>query len=139
MIYLGHTVRQGRLTPVSTKVAAILEFPPPQARKQVMTFLGMVGYYHQFCPNLSIVAASLTNLLQKTCKFECTTDCEEAFKRLKGLLVNAPTLRSPDYNSPFILHIDASDIGIGAVLLQEGAINVIHPVWYYSAKLKNIN
>lgn len=134
--YLGHTVGQGRLAPVSAKVAAILEFPPPQTRKQMMRFLGMIGYYRRFCPNLSVVAAPLTDLLRKNCKFEWTTDCEEAFKRLKGLMVNAPVLRSSDYNSPFILHIDASNIGIGAVLLQENATNVLHPVCYYSAKLK---
>lgn len=49
---------------------------------------------------------------------------------------HSPFLRSPDYHSPFILHIDTSDVGIGAVLLQEDTENVLHPICYYSAKLK---
>lgn len=83
--YLGHTVGQGQLALVSAKVVAIEEFPPPQTKKQVMRFLGMIGYYRRFCPNFSVVATPLTNLLRKNSKFEWTSDCKEAFRRLNAI------------------------------------------------------
>ena len=135
VVFLGHVVGQGKVAPVSAKVEAISKFPPPTTKKQVMSYLGMVGFYRKFCPNLSTIAAPLTNLLQKKVKFNWTKDCQEAFEKLKGLLISAPVLSTPDYSSPFIIHVDASDVGAGAVLLQKFN-EVLHPISYYSAKFK---
>ena len=64
--FLGHVVGQGQVKPVNAKVNAISEFPRPETKKQIMRFLGMVGYYRKFCPNFSHVAEPLTNLLKKS-------------------------------------------------------------------------
>ena len=64
-----------------------------------------------------------------------TPQCEEAFVELKRLLCSAPVLRAPDFSRVFILQTDASDRGIGAVLIQTDENEDDHPIAYFSKKL----
>lgn len=135
--YLGFCIGQGEVRPVDVKVRAIAEFPIPQDRKSIQRFLGMTGYYRRFCPNFSQVASPLTELTSSKMKFCWTKDCEIAFNRLKRLLSSSPVLKSPDFNQPFYLHIDASGYAVGAVLLQKSpSTDILHPISYFSSKLK---
>lgn len=117
--YLGHTVGQGQVRPLSAKVDAIAKFPPPSNKKQLMRFLGMIGFYRKFCSNFATVVQPLTQLLCKNSEFNWSDQCQLAFDNSKALLMNNPILITPDYDKPFKLAVDASDIGIGAVLYQE--------------------
>jgi hypothetical protein len=65
--------------------------------------------------------------------FVWTEQCQSAFEKLKAMLQNAPVLSAPDFNRPFKLAVDASDVA-GAVLLQEGQGGVDHPICYFSRK-----
>ena len=132
--YLGYTVGQGKVQPVNAKVKDIVKFPSPTNRKELLRFLGMSGYYRRFCKNFSAVALPLTRLLSKKVKFSWNSHCEEAFKKIKEMLINAPILRIPDYEKAFKLYVDASHDGIGGVLMQEHE-GIDHPVCYYSKKL----
>ena len=132
--YLGYEVGQGKVKPLTAKIDTIIEFPVPKTKKELMRFLGMAGYYRKFCRNFSDVVSCLTNLLCKNVKFVWTDDCQESFTRVKLLLQNPPILISPNYEKPFKLIIDASDIGAGAVVVQEDAQGIDHPVCYYSKK-----
>ena len=60
-------------------------------------------------------------------------ECEAAFQKLKATLVTAPVLKVPE---PFIVHSDASDVGLGVVLSQVGEDGEEHPIAYTSRKLK---
>lgn len=134
--YLGHTVGKGVVRPKSANVSAILAYPTPRTRKEVMRFLGMAGYYRRFCVNFSTVAAPLTNLTSHKVPFQWTPACEQAFQHLKLFLSSQPVLKAPNFSLPFHLQIDASGIGVGAVLLQaDQQTNVLHPVAYHSCKL----
>ena len=73
--FLGYIVGQGKITPVMAKVEAITSFPAPQAKRELMRFLGMAGYHRKFCRNFSIVTAPLTNLLKKQVPFNWTPAC----------------------------------------------------------------
>ena len=95
---------------------------------------GMAGYYRNFCLNFSDIAAPLTNLLSKKVKFVWTDDCQMAFDKVKLLLQKSPVLKSPDYEKPFKLIIDSSDVGTGSVLVQEASDGLDHPVSYFSKK-----
>jgi hypothetical protein len=53
VIFLGHEIGQGEIQPKYSKVKAILDFPEPQTKKELMRFLGMAGYYRRFCRNFS--------------------------------------------------------------------------------------
>ncbi|KAK3880561.1 hypothetical protein Pcinc_014957 [Petrolisthes cinctipes] len=134
---LGHVVGQGQLAPVSAKVEAIIQYPRPTSKKEVMRFLGMAGYYRRFCCNFPQVSSPLTDLLSTKRTFQWTDDCQKAFQSLKVLLSSAPVLRTPNQNKPFYIHVEASDLGVGAVLLQKKNDEVLHPLCYYSQKFKS--
>jgi hypothetical protein len=74
-------------------------------------------------------------LLSKRNKFLWTEKCQEAFDRLKAILKSAPVLTAPNFNQSFKLSVDASDVGVGAVLIQEDSNGIDHPVCYFSKKL----
>jgi hypothetical protein len=133
--YLGHQVGQGKVLPKEANVEAIDKLSVPTSRKEVMKFLGTVGYYRKFCRNFSEIAAPLTNLLQKNKRFEWSGKCQLAFESLKQLLMKPPVLLVPDYNKQFKLLVDACDIGTGAVLMQKGEDGLDHPLAYFSRKL----
>ena len=134
--YLGKQVGHGQVRPVNAKVTAVLEYPCPATRRELRRFLGMVGYYC-FCRNFSVVVAPLTSLCSPAVPFVWTTACQRAFDSAKSLLCSAPVLAAPDFARPFQLEVDASAVGAGAVLLQEGESVVQHPVCYFSIKFKN--
>ena len=130
--YLGHIVGQGQVRPLDAKIQTIVKYPT--SRKELARFLGMAGYYRNFCLNFSDIAAPLTNLLSKKVKFVWTDDCQLAFDKVKLLLQKSPVLKSPDYEKPFKLIIDSSDVGTGSVLVQEASDGLDHPVSYFSKK-----
>lgn len=134
VVYLGKVVGQGQVCPVRAKVQAIDAFPPPTSKKELMRFLGMVGYYRSFCANFSTVVAPLTALLKKNVKFLWSLDCQTAFENAKLLLSTAPVLAAPRLNVPFQLQVDASQVGAGAVLLQLDKADIARPVGYFSKK-----
>ena len=102
-----------------------------------MRFLGMAGYYRKFCHNFSTVPEPLTTLLKKGETFSWSVACQEAFNRIKSILFSEPVLMKPSFQKPFSLFVDASNIIMGAVLLQEDANGMDHPVCYYSRKFNS--
>ncbi|KAL2076889.1 hypothetical protein ACEWY4_027519 [Coilia grayii] len=137
VVYLGKIVGCGQVRPVQSKVEAILHFPAPTSRRELRRFLGMVGYYRSFCKNFSTVAAPLTDLLSTKRVFKWDDACQAAFDSVKALLTTGPVLAAPDFNLPFSLTVDASDLGAGAVLYQTGSDGLDHPVAYFSRKFNN--
>lgn len=108
VVYLGKVVGQGQVLPVNAKVEAIDGYPPPKTKKELVRFLGMIGYNRSFCLNFSSVVAPLTNLLKSTVKFVWSPECQKAFENAKLLLSSAPVLAAPKLDQPFKIHVDAS-------------------------------
>ncbi|GBG89793.1 hypothetical protein CBR_g49644 [Chara braunii] len=100
------------------------------------SFLGMTGYYRNFVKNYSIVAAPLTNLTRLDTPWEWTDRCEAAFRHLKHALTHHEVLKLPDPNKPFIVTTDASQYGIGAVLVQQEGPK-FRPAEYMSKKMSS--
>lgn len=132
--YLGKQVGGGEVRPLEAKVNAVSTFPVPTTRQQLRRFLGMAGYYRGFCRNFSSVVAPLTSLVSPLVPFVWSADCQTAFESVKALLCNSPVLAAPCLDKPFTLEVDASGVGAGAVLLQQDAEGVDHPVCYFSKK-----
>ena len=133
--YLGHVIGSGEIIPKSANLKAIMDFPTPSTRKEVMRFLGMSSYYRRFCKNFSSVAHPLTNLTSPKTKFIWDKSCENSFQQIKNMLCSKPVLSAPDPSKPFILQVDACDYGVGAVLLQEKPeTGLLHPVCYKSRR-----
>nr|XP_045615992.1 gastrula zinc finger protein XlCGF57.1-like [Procambarus clarkii] len=131
--YLGYIVGQGEVVPVRRKVEAIDKYPVPRGRRDLLRYLGMVGYYRKFCRNFATIAAPLTGLLAKHKKWQWDEACQESFNKTKSLLTEAPVLVSPDFQKPFSLFVDASDVEAGAVLTQDQN-GTCKPVSYFSRK-----
>ncbi|XP_068216703.1 uncharacterized protein [Palaemon carinicauda] len=119
VIYLGHHVGQGKVLPKEKNIEAVLAFPTPKTRKNVRQFVGLAGYYRRFVPSFSEIVTPLTNLLREKSRFLWDDTCQRAFDKLKGILSTYPILKSPDFQKGFKLMVDASDLGVGAVLLQD--------------------
>jgi len=115
-------------------VESILRFPRPKDRKQLQSYIGVVGYFRKFIPHFAHIAAILTDLLRKGKTFIWTKEADKAFLDLKSRLASKPILRPPDFDRPFSVAVDASNVAIGAYLFQ--TINRIeHPICYYSKRL----
>ena len=97
---------------------------------QVRSFHGLASFYRRFVKDFSPLAAPLNNLTKKDVPFKWGHDEDQAFHTLKTKLWQAPLLQLPDFGKRFEIECDASGIGIGGVLLQEGK-----PVAYFSEKL----
>ena len=134
IIYLGHEIGYGNVSPRDVNVDVILNFPTPKTKKDVRSFLGMSGYYRRFVKNYADISKPLTTLTKKCVPFKWNKDSEKAFVQLKAVLTSYPVLASPNFDLPFELSIDASDTGVGAVL-QQMKQGVNHPVAYFSKKL----
>nr|GFA18881.1 hypothetical protein [Tanacetum cinerariifolium] len=82
-------------------------------------FLGLAGYYRRFIEGFSKIAKPMTKLTQKKVKFEWGDKQEAAFQLLKQKLCSAPILALPEGSEYFIIYCDASNKGLGAVLMQK--------------------
>ena len=128
--YLGHIVGLGQVRTTDAKIQTIAKFPIPTSQKELARFLGITGYYRNYSQN----AALLTNLLSKKVKFVWTDNCQVTLDNIKLLLQKSLVLKSPDYEKPFKLITDSSDVGTGSVLVQEASDGLDHPVSYFSKK-----
>ena len=90
--YLDRVVGQGQVRPVDAKVQTVEQYPVPTTKKELMRFLGLVGYYRGFCRNFSTVVAPLTDLLKGKVKFVWSPVCIKAFEQVKMLLCSALNL-----------------------------------------------
>ncbi|WVZ84536.1 hypothetical protein U9M48_031562, partial [Paspalum notatum var. saurae] len=118
--FLGYVVTPQGIEVDSSKIDAIREWPTPTTITRIRSFLGLADS----------TVAPLHELTKKDAPFSWGDSQEVAFTTLKDKLTHAPLLQLPDFNKVFELECDASGIGIGAVLLQEGK-----PVAYFSEKL----
>ena len=134
---LGHVVGDGELQPQEEKVRKIDEVPRPQDKKQLRSFLGLVGYYRKFLQGYADKAKLLTDMTRKNepNQLRWTDEADAAYRDLKKAIAEYPILRLPQFDRPFILSTDASGVGLGAVLMQEFQDGRM-PVLYISRKLK---
>ncbi|KAK7930573.1 hypothetical protein WMY93_006968 [Mugilogobius chulae] len=134
--YLGYQLGRGEVRPQIDKVEAIRNCPRPRTKKEVRSFLGLTGWYRRFVPQFATIATPLTALTAKNQKnpVNWTEECEAAFQTLKEFLCSAPVLRSPDFTKRFLVQVDASAVGVGAVLAQ-GNSGEERPILYLSRKL----
>ena len=133
---LGHVVGGGSIQPQDRKIEKILEMRKPETKKELRSFLGTVGFHQKYIDKYAEKGKALTDLLKKGEPNQIKWDAEsnESFQTLKTALTQKPILRLPNFEKQFVLQTDASDSGLGAVLLQEhDGVNM--PVMYISRKL----
>ena len=138
LIYLAHHVSKDGVKPSKKNVASIIACSPPKTYTDIRSFTGVVGHYRCFIKGFVHIAAPLYDLIsgvnkdKKSESVELSPEALEAFNILKEKCVNAPVLAFPDFKKPFLLEMDASRKGLGAVLSQKQDDGRYHPVAYAS-------
>ncbi|XP_012448740.1 uncharacterized protein LOC105771908 [Gossypium raimondii] len=112
------------------KIKAIQEWSKPMSISQVRSFHGLESFYRRFVPNFSTLAAPLPSVIKKNSTFHWDEEQEKSFNVIKGCLTKVPLLALPNFSKTFEIECDASGVGIGAVLTQDG-----RPIAYFSEKL----
>ena len=136
--YLGHNLGEHCVWPMSDKVDKIRNAQQPTNKKELRSFLGMCGYYQKFIPHYATIAAPLTDMTKKNKPNQLVwgEEQERAFGTLKIKLTSDPILMLPDLEKSFVLQTDASNYGVGAVLLQY-LDGVKKPVAFASKKFQS--
>ena len=92
----------------------------------------MAGWYRKFIPDFASIAKPLFELTKKDAEWNWTKECQTAFEKVRDALVSKPVLAVADPNKSYILHTDASDHAMGAILMQEDENGEAHPIAYAS-------
>lgn len=117
--YIGHVVSRSGVAPDDQKIRAVRDFPCPKSVSEVRRFVGMASWFRRFIKDFSTIAKPLTTLTEKNRPFLWDNTCQQAFDSLKTALSSAPVLAHPDFTKEFVVETDASDVGVGAVLIQD--------------------
>lgn len=132
VVYLGYEIGQGVVRPGAEKIKAVEEFPTPKTVHHIRQFLGLTGYFRHFVQDYALLAKPLTCLIKKSVAWKWSEEQEEAFQKLKNVLVSRPVLNIYSPNSSTEVHTDACQIGIAGILFQRDTEKRLHPVAYYS-------
>ena len=136
--YLAHHVSWKGVLPSKKNLESIAQCPLLDTYTKVKSFVGLVGHYRHFIEGFAKIAAPLYDLTSSNNKdkklehVDLSPEALEAFDHLKTACLQAPILAFPDFDKPFLLEMDASGRGLGAVLSQKQADGWYHPIAYAS-------
>ena len=117
--FLGFQLTELGITPSTEKIEAIQKFPTPRNKKQLQSFLGLCNYYRKFQNNYSELTTRLSPQLSSKDKWTWGPAQEGIFQQIKTKFLETVILHHPDFDKPFYLNCDASDISLGSTLYQE--------------------
>ena len=136
--YMGHTLSKDGVSPDQLKIQSILSLEPPRNVKELRSFLGMVTYCAKFIPQYATISYPLRSLLQKGKQFKWKTKHQQAFTQLKEILLSTDSLAFFNPSAPTEIVVDASPVGLGAVLTQQQPCGTFKPVSYASRALSKV-
>src|SRR5208283_4004525 len=130
---LGFIVSEDGIRPTEDKIVAIRDFPQPTTQKAVRSFLGLTGAFRRFIQDYGSIARPLTDLTRKSTKFVWSLEANQAWQRLKMMMISAPILAHYDPTLPISIYPDASLYGCSAVICQQHPDGP-RPIAYMSRK-----
>src|SRR6266540_5213191 len=117
--FVGHLVGRNGIRPDSRNVEKIKNAKVPKNTIELRRFLGMAQYYRQYINGYADLAGLLYDMLKENGSAVWGQAQQEAFDIIKDKLATEPIRAHPDFNNPFKLYTDASDTGLGVVLVQD--------------------
>ena len=135
VLHLGHVISSEGISPDPDKLSVLPDWPRPTTVKTLKSFLGYASYFRSYIPNFATITKPLYDQTTKE-KFTWAPECEKAFMLTKDKLRTAQKLHYPDYSKEFFVVTDASNIALGAALMQrEDESKKILPIEYASKTL----
>lgn len=138
--FFGYVCRHKSYNLSQERTAAILALPFPENTKQMQSFLGSCLFFQSFIPMYSDHAAKLNDMTKKEFRWgdesKWEVDYRAEYDKMKQVLAESFTLFYPDYSLQWILRVDASQMGVGGVLLQDKD-NVLQPIMFVSRKFSD--
>ncbi|WMV42219.1 hypothetical protein MTR67_035604 [Solanum verrucosum] len=131
LAFLGHIVSSKGIAVDPKKIDAVKSWPRPLTPSDIRSFLGLAGYYRRFVEGFSSIDSPLTVLTQKKAKFVWSKAYEKSFQELKDRLTSSSVLTLPEGIDGFVVYCDASIVGLGCALMQDGKV-----ITYASRQLK---
>ena len=133
--YLAHVIDKNGIRPSQANVKAIQDIPAPKNLQEVQSFIGAANYYAKFIPNMSTLLVPMNCLRKKGQKFEWSKACQEAFDKVKQILLSPVVLTHYDPQLKLVLQCDASPVGVGAVLSHIFPDGTERPIAFVSRTL----
>ena len=130
--FLGHEIGYNTIKPIHSKIAAIHKIPSPTGKVALMSFIGALNFYTKFIEKLHINLKPFYDLLHENTPWKWTDEHESLFQKLKMSLTSETELTIPNTKHPFFITVDASLIGLGAVLFQLNEQNKMKVISYNS-------
>ena len=119
MELLGFQVSDHGISPITERCVAIRDLKVEKSVKGIQSFMGLVRYYQRFVPRLAELSQPLTKLLRKESSIsEWGSEQDQAVLDIKAAFLEPPLLAHFDPSLPTLLHTDASNYAVGAVLSQ---------------------
>lgn len=134
--FVGMIVSGDGTAPKEDKVESIRNYPVPKTKKEVQSFLGVVGFYRNYIPNFADIAEPLHKLTHEDAKYEWTEIHQNAFKLLIESLAEATLQAHPDFEKPFYIRCDASSKGVAGAIYQFDDDGNVRPVSFCSRLLQ---
>nr|GFD43058.1 putative reverse transcriptase domain-containing protein [Tanacetum cinerariifolium] len=129
--FLGHVIDSQGIHVNPAKIKSVKDWASPMSPTEIRQFLCLMGYYRRFIEGFSKTTKPMTKLTQKKVKFEWGEKQEATFQLLKQKLCSAPILALPEGSEDFVVYYDASNKGLGDVLMQREKV-----ISYASRQLK---
>ena len=130
--FLGHEIGYNTIKPIHSKIAAIHKIPSPTGKVALMSFIGALNFYTKFIEKLHINLKPFYDLLHENTPWKWTDEHESLFQKLKMSLTSETELTIPNTKHPFFITVDASLIGLGAVLFLLNEQNKMKVISYNS-------
>ena len=139
--YLGYNLSKAcGIRPGLAKTNAVRNWKEPTTVKEIKQFLGLCSFFRRTINNFATIASPLTKLTRKDSEWSSgllPNSARQAFKTLQSALCKRPCLSPVTFEREFILTVDASTIGLGAVLSQVDSHGIERPCAYASRTLND--